>query len=342
MTVDAASRREVAGYVPTAIVRRGGELRVRWLRASGRDFRDPFFTDTETRLIEEALRGVIIETGIDALSDDQRGGHIEPTGFIYHTSRSGSTLLSNMLGAIPDYLVMSEPGALLSFLGTIDASSAAPRAEAVAVVRSTIHALGRAGADYARGCFIKFFSGNVLQIPAIRQAVPQVPEVFLYRDPLEVLVANLKHPAQRWVWAAALTGLPFDVALERPVAELIARALGRKMQAMLEHVEDGTLLINYAEIGPDTPRILLQFFGVPYSGDVPAKMAAKLSISAKDVLQQQAFERDGEAKRRAGSDLLRDLVAEFMETPYRALEALRIQRRLPAPATATADARAGT
>ena len=34
---------------------------------------------------------------------------IEPTGFIFHESRVGSTLVANMLASIPANLVYSEP-----------------------------------------------------------------------------------------------------------------------------------------------------------------------------------------------------------------------------------------
>jgi hypothetical protein len=193
--------------------------------------------------------------------------------------------------------------------------------------------LGRwGGAPY----FVKFSSQCARQIPMIRRAMPGVPEIFLYRSPLEVLVGNLRAPTQSWLWQEKHTGVPLAAALERPLVELLARGIGRSMQGLLDHLTDSTLLMNYSEIGPDTPQALLDAFGIPAADEVRAAMAATLVLDAKDALKQKLFQRDIETKRAAATAMQRDLIAEFADGPFRALEARRLARRGIATAVASA------
>src|SRR5205823_6164768 len=89
-----------------------------------------------------------------------------------------------------------------------------------ATLREAVLALGgRPGGPY----FVKFSSWNVLYFPLVRAAFPGVPWVFVYRHPVDVMVANLAKPGS-WMRAqaaalsapsaaAAVTGLdPAQVA----------------------------------------------------------------------------------------------------------------------------------
>jgi hypothetical protein len=154
-----------------------------------------------------------------------------------------------------------------------------------------------------------------------------VPEIFLYRHPLEVLVGNLRRPTQSWIWLEKHTGLSLDEAWERSIAELFARGIGRTMQMMLDHVSESTYLMNYSEIGPTTPRQLADAFGISVTDLTLRAMAAPLSYSAKDALQAKLFRRDVDEKRAAATSRLRDLVAEFADAPFRDLEARRAAQR---------------
>lgn len=320
-------RHDLEGYLPATFVLRGDRLRVRWLRCPPSELREPFLGQTEDRLVTRALRGTVLETGVDAL--ECQNGHDLPqaAGFIFHTSYCGSTLLSNMLAAIPGHLMLSEPGAVSTLLEGVGDRLGNDLTPHLPTLRSTFQATARWMAGSADRYFVKFFSQSVHQVELLRLAIPGVPEIFLYRDPLEVVVANLRDPTQSWIWLQKYTGLPLDEALERPVAELFARGVGRTMEAMLAHLRPSTVLINYAEIGPSMPRRLLEFFGIPASDRLEREMASHLAYDAKDTLRAKLFQRDVEQKRRAATSKVRDLVAQFAEPAFGRLEARRQERR---------------
>src|SRR5688572_3417330 len=101
--------RDLANWAPIAINTQKS-LAVVWCRIGRTRFSAPFFEQT----IDEALRrpfNVLFQqhTSIDelcSLVDEQPG--LQPDGFIFHMSRCGSTLVSQMLAASPANLVISE------------------------------------------------------------------------------------------------------------------------------------------------------------------------------------------------------------------------------------------
>ncbi|CAN0474150.1 unnamed protein product [Discosporangium mesarthrocarpum] len=46
--------------------------------------------------------------GIQAQIDEDPAGYLEPSGFVFHMSRCGSTLMANLLGSSASNLVYSE------------------------------------------------------------------------------------------------------------------------------------------------------------------------------------------------------------------------------------------
>jgi hypothetical protein len=192
-----------------------------------------------------------------------------------------------------------------------------------ALLRSTTKAIAGAMRGQ-RGYFIKFAAHHIRRIEEIRQAAPAVAEIFLYRDPLEVLMGNLNSPNQSWIWRESATGLKPAQAITVPVAELFARAIGRMMETMLDHLTDRSLLLNYSEIGVQTGAAMLEHFNCPVTGPEQRLMATKLSHNAKDP--SQAFAQDGEAKRAAATPYLHELIGRYAGDAHAKLECARLAR----------------
>jgi hypothetical protein len=254
-------------------------------------------------------------------------GRREPAGFIFHMSRCGSTLVANLLRALRHSRVIAEAPPLNQILGMPAASSAlADRwgcADALAVLRAAVHALGgRPGGPY----FVKFSSWNVLYLPLVRAAFPEVPWVFVYRHPVEVMVANL---ARQGSWmrarsapavAAVLTGLdPGEVAGLAP-EEYCARALGHFCRAAVESPAEGRLLVNHRDLSLTLLPRLLAFFRVTASEEERAAMAAMLRFDAKDPERHRLFTDDSVARQAAASESVRALAEQWVMELYERLE----------------------
>ena len=304
------------------------KLLVNWIRVPRGALRDPFVNETTGRILKQAQDNVVLTTDIHSLLNRALGqGGLYPSGFIFHVSRCGSTILSNMLNVAPRHFVLAEPHIPVHLLNK--QLAVYPESFQIDLIRSIISSFSEMAPATAARYFVKFFSGCLLHVPLIREAIPNVKEIFLYRDPIEVVVSTLKDDTcPWWLWSEEFTGLPRAAAMERPVTELAARAIGMKLKTMLHHVRDMTLLMNYSEIGSSTANVLLDYFELPKSDEILAKMNCELTIYSKDVRRQRVFQSDSANKQAWATVAMRDAVERFARVPYETLEQLRMRRAL--------------
>lgn len=150
----------------------------------------------ENQLVKLDLFEVI--QAIKAADSDpkQVSRSVMPTGFIYHIGRTGSTLVSNSLGVLDPTTtrVYSEPLAVLEALLSCDKSIVHCNAKKASVlVRDAITLMGRTSDPLESRVFYKLLPSSLLAIDIIRKAFPDTPSVFLYREPVQVLVSNLRN-----------------------------------------------------------------------------------------------------------------------------------------------------
>src|SRR4051794_6913057 len=140
--------RDWSEWVPLRVRRASAGPQVEWLHCGTRRFREPFFEDSVKRL-GGALRTV---TGIEELEEwaASRPG-MAPTGFVFHMSRCGSTLISQMLAAVKGNRVISEAPALDDVLRL----GVRQDADVARWLRAVMSALGQPAAEERR-LFVKW------------------------------------------------------------------------------------------------------------------------------------------------------------------------------------------
>ena len=117
---------------------------------------------------------------------------LAPTAFIFHESRVGSTLISNMLAADPRSLVFSESRPPADVLFHCPTCTDAQRARHL---RAVLTLMGSNAAGRYDRLFFKFQSILTQQMHVVLAAYPDVPWVFVYRAPVQV------RPPARPTWA---------------------------------------------------------------------------------------------------------------------------------------------
>ena len=196
-----------------------------------------------------------------------------PTGFIFHTSRCGSTLISQMLAALSQNIVVSEAAPLEGILRLPRFQEGMTEHEHVRLVRAMISALGQPRHE-ERHYFVKFEPWHTLDIPVIRKAFPDVPLVFVYRDPLQILASKARAPSGRMMpnpIDAALAGLDLLTAVTLPEHEYRASILARWFQALMDAYGANVRLIDYSDLPEVVFRVVQAHWNVGLSdGDVEA------------------------------------------------------------------------
>jgi hypothetical protein len=306
---------------------------VDWCWLGGERFIDPFFDGTiEIAQRRPFNRLFAHRTPIGKLGAwHEASPGMAPSGFIFHMSRCGSTLVSRMLAELPENVVISEAGPLDRLARAVSI----PEALRMEWLRWMVSALGQKRSGRETGYFVKFDSPTVLALPLIRRAFPSVPWIFLYRNPEEVLVSHLRQPAPA-MSVGVVTDLSLDVSwIDAPIKEVVsmapaeyaARAIGRICECAVRGRDERGMLVNYAQLPEAAWGSIARWFGVGFSADEVARMQQVALLDVKRP--RRRFEADGESKRLEVSDAARAAAARWIFPHFDELERIRLATGIP-------------
>ena len=316
------------GWLPAQARWRDRDLVLDWAYLGSRRLCEPFFEASMLRCRSKPFnRTFRYAAPIDALAGWlQANAGLAPTGFIFHMSRCGSTLVSQMLAAMPHTAVISEAGPIDAVVQARLTRPDLDLAQHAAWLRWIVGALGQARSGEERHLFIKLDSWHALALPLFRMAFPTVPWIFLYREPLDVLVSQLRRRGTHMVpgliaWDAF--GFEAPECAEEPEA-YCAEVLKRICDGVLrDFAPDTALLVNYQELPAALWSAILPHFGVACGADDRAAMADVARYDAKSP--ERLFTDDTDSKRDAATDRIRAAAGRLGER-YARLEASRLSR----------------
>jgi len=160
----------------------------------------------------------------------------------------------------------------------------------------------------------------------LRKAFPRTPWIYLYRDPLEIAVSQLRQRGAYMVQGmngpAADLIAPAD-ALAMPAVEFIARILGSMLAAAAAGcASEGGRLMHYGELPEAMSTGFRDVLGI--AADAAASEALQRAARWNAKSPQFEFSPDAERKQREASDILRAANERWAAPTYRALERLRL------------------
>ena len=312
------------GWVPLRFLVRGRGMVVDWAFLGNERLTDPFFEQTITRCLGHPANVLFRhETPVEVLRDlyqEHRG--VEPGGFIFHMSRCGSTLIAQMLAALKRNIVISEARPIDQVL-----RASMNESQRIDLLRWTIHALAHRNNE--ERLFVKFDAWHVLQLPLIIQAFPRTPWVFVYRDPVEVLVSQQRERGVQVIPGAmnpAMFGLDPQEPWITKLDEYAARVLARFCEAAVEHRTCGrSHFIEFGELPDAVSESLLPHFGDGYSSAEIEAMRRAAQFDAKRPGLN--FELDSARKQSEATAETRRLAEQFIRPAYEKLEQIRSSQR---------------
>jgi hypothetical protein len=318
---------DFTGWTPMRIFWRDVQPIVDWGYLGARRFTDPFFRQTIHRCLEHPANLLFRpQTPLEELGDlVGTEPSLQPTGFIFHLSRCGSTLLSQMLAATPENLVLSEPDPVDTILRAHFRQPATTETQRVQWLQCLVSALGWRRQPAEKNLFIKFDCWHTLFLPLIQRAFPDVPWIFVYREPLEVMVSHLGQRGAQMIpgvlepdlfgWDEATLG-------RMPLAEYGARVLAKICEAALAEIRRGNgKLVNYQQLPNLLWPALLEYWNVRFSTEEIPRLRAVARVNAKNPAMP--FAADSEAKRSSATAELRALTEHWLAGIYQQLEAQR-------------------
>jgi hypothetical protein len=312
---------DLRGWTPVRIFFRDFQPMAEWIFTGTRRFTESFFEAS----VKAALRRPFAkffrrDMPLAVAAQIPPEETLAPSGFIFHVSRCGSTLISQMLAAVERHVVISEAVPIDELL-QMDELLQAENQEQVQWLRWLVAALGQRRSGIETGYFLKFDAWHIHNLPLIRAAFPDTPWIFVYRDPLEVMVSQLSRPGRfsipGMIPPSAFALNPGDIEGLTPEA-YCARILAPIFQAGLSAKQDPlALLVHYPDLPEAVFDRIASHFSLRLTDAEMLQMRAVTAFNAKTP--RLWFEADSEQKQSAASPVVRALCAAWLSDTYRKL-----------------------
>ena len=313
------------GWLPYCARWVEGALWTDWARLGAERLDPAFFEHTVSRMLASPFNQLFGCAAPEALLRRRAWTHpgLKTAGFVFHLSRCGSTLIARLLAQAPRTVVLSEARPADTVLKGAAATPPIPPDAIAERLRWMLAALGQPRRGDERRLFVKLDAWQMCAWAPIAQAFPQTPWVFLYRDPVEVLVSQMREAGSQFLpggMAPALLGLDAEAcdpgaALEDHCAQVLA---GICRAAIARFAQGGGLLVDYARL-PQAFDAVAAHFGVELDAAFRQRAQAVWSMDAK---RTGAFMPDGETKSRAATPAIRDAAERRLAPLYAELQRL--------------------
>jgi hypothetical protein len=174
-------------WIPHRMIYFDKQILFEWLYLADKTFTEPFFFQTTfscQSFAENKKEFKSVSTFEGLINESENVPLIEPTAFIFHISRCGSTLLTQMLSLDEKNIVVSEAKILDAVLQNLVVNDSE---NAENIVKAVIKLLGKKRFGDETDFFVKLDSWHILIYEKLRRMYPKTPFIFTFRQPDEVI-----------------------------------------------------------------------------------------------------------------------------------------------------------
>lgn len=272
------------------------------------------------------------------------------TGIVFHESRCGSTLVANtLIGMNPEkHRVYSEsppPITAMKVCGedfewcSID--------QAAAVLQDVLYLMGRTNDPQEERVFFKIQSVGSRSIEVFRRAFPTTPWLFVYRDPVQVMMSHFKlgtthancmrsysNPpklTRQFIKKKGGGGLFGGGASKLSPEDFCAAHLGALTDTALQSAQRSNgvgLVVNYDTLPQSLyETILPEKFGVPTGPQEIERIQTIAGTYSKGKGEKIEWKEDSTRKEEAASEEVKKAAETFMQDSYNDLQKVSIKKK---------------
>lgn len=312
------------GWLPARIANLKGRLHVVAVKCDGTQLTEPFLELDLNKCSEHAY------IPLDEAMRQQAAPTAHPAGFIFHMSRTGSTVAGVMLRATGDVAFVGEPLPVNDLFFRHDRDDDLLGEQLRFIIDWFVTALGG-----TRRVVFKFASWVSLHLDRFQQLYPTVPCSFMYREPIEVISAVVDNPPfmfrregmRHRFRAAARDGSDFERRItnslrdrvdywrECTYVEFIAGFIGAVCEppAAAYASARSILPVNYATFKQQVIAELAPAFGLEVDEHIRELMLEATRYNVKALKGPVAFESDSVTKRQAATPLMAELCDRYVQ-----------------------------
>jgi hypothetical protein len=281
------------GLIPVSIDAENGRLN--WLDAEKYHFYEGFFNQS-LRMFSALKKGNLFEftTDLTVLEDNRiLTDYVRPSGFIFHAGRSGSTLLAKILARTRRNLVISEAAPqnqIWEFLAADGEKFPEKSERNKRIYKNLLLAMARKRVAAHEKHFIKFTSFNIRFFDFIKSVFPDVPSVFLYREPKRILASLNKKPAA-WSDLKNQESVKFllGVSPEKATTGFAAQAIESFFTVALRHGSGKLKYLNFDKLNRENLPIVFKFFNVEAEESELKLMQSEFNFYSKSDFNKKKF-----------------------------------------------------
>jgi hypothetical protein len=268
------------------------------------------------------------------------------TAAVFHESRCGSTLVANLLASMNPaqhrvYAESRPPVMALNVCG--ETYSWCPPSTAAQVFRDTLSLMQRSNDPQETRVFLKFQSAASHHISVFQQAFPDTPWLFVFRDPVQVMMSHIRdakknirnakcvsqqlHRPPAQVQAIVEQRLKTSAVGRIPPVDYCAAHLASFTEAAVAaiHGNDGSSIpVNYHDLPQALwEEILPHYLQVPTGPDELARMQACATHYSKGHRKDRTaitFRDDSKVKEGLANEEVRSAAELFLSESYRTLD----------------------
>ena len=311
-------------WVPISFKFDSTSASVKWLNFGERILSESFFNHAIRPIKAESPANQRTTSLSELLEAAEAVPSVDPAGIIFHVSRCGSTMLTNVLKTGDQVSALAEalPIGIL-FQNRIFESSPFPTEKREDVRRMLLNAVVRlCAASFGSNLVIKCHAASILQIARIRAVWPNVPFLILIRDPVEIAMSNLAAPAG-WLRAMHrpadhwnLFGLSNLEIQQISIQEYCARGLGEFCTAALKQMDDLCWVTDYDDLDISTIYSVAKLFNIQLPNADTSAFQEAFSSYSKPRLKGTPYQDDRPKKQESAPAAVRRLVAQWAHEPY--------------------------
>jgi hypothetical protein len=318
------------GWLPVKLTFERGDSSVEWLYFGRRALLEPSFRKTIARLRNSVPPCPSKVTGLDGLT--QLGDGVPPSGFIFHISRCGSTLLANALRVARSTIVVSEaePLSMLLLSPLLLRDSATVKGwdeKRNELLRGVVRTFGQRRRGDEKALAVKFTSWNILDLPLVRRLWPKVPCVVIIRNPVEVAVSSLEKPSgwmrikQNPAAAGRLLGWSAADVAGMSEERFCARTLGKFLGAAADLKDPMVRTLDHQNLEADHIGRVAAFFGLDATQIDPDGLNLVLRTHSKYHPGSKIYVDDSDRKQTIATESLRSECKLWADDAYSVLRA---------------------
>lgn len=278
------------GWIPFDLVREEAEYLLEWRFLGGARFVDPWLEDTVRRNGPSRNGGFRPRrTAIDILDDPPPSDRLPLSGIIFHASRTGSTLVAQLLSRSPRLCVLAEPPILESLFEGSHARPPAEQAKLGRRIETALAYLGRRRDASEQKLILKVESHHILELPLFERSFPGVPWLFLFRAPEAILRSQRRQRGRQMVPGMIAPGrleASADAIDPAQLDDYATLVLQRTFEAALLHLNAGTgHAVHYRALPECVWGQIGGLFGLELTDTEVAAMRAHSRYDAKNPRQ---------------------------------------------------------